>query len=95
MTTPAADELPGGGSGLFGELATVHAQLDGTTFMGEYEVVEGCVLLSSADFGQASAGLDGQVPADVAARLLRAMAGAAVAGGERFMRDDEANAPGP
>ena len=94
MTAPAAHELPGEGSGVFVELTTFHAQLDGTTFMGEYEVVEDRVLLSSADFGQASARLDGHVPGDVAARLLRGMVGDAVARGERFMRDDEINAPG-
>ena len=94
MTAPAADPPPGEGSGVFGALTTFHAQLDGTTFMGEYEVVEGRVLLSSADFGQASAGLDGQAPGDVAMRLLQGMVGAEMARGERFMRDDEINAPG-
>ena len=94
MTTPVADEPPSAGSGVFGELTTFHAQLDGTTFMGEYEVVDGRVLLSSADFGQASAGLDGQAPQDVAARLLCGMVRVEVARGERFLRDDETNAPG-
>jgi hypothetical protein len=94
MTAPAADKLSGGGSDVFRELTTFYMQLDGTTFMGEYEVVDGHVLLSSADFGQASAGLDGQEPGNVAARLLRGMVGAAAAHGERFMRDDETNAPG-
>lgn len=93
MTAPTADELPDGGSGVFGELTALHMQIDGTRFMGEYEVADGRVLLSSADFGEASAGLDGQAPEDVAARLLRGMVGAAVARGERFMRDDETNAP--
>lgn len=89
----AADELSGGGSGVFGELTTFYMQLDGAMFMGECEVVDGRVLLSSADFGQASAGLDGQEPGDVAARLLRGMVRIATAHGERFMRDDESNAP--
>ena len=93
MTALGADELPGGGSGVFGELTTFYMQLDGTRFMGEYEVVDGRVLLSSADFGQASAGLDGQAPGDVAALLLRGMVGAEVAGGEHFTRDNEVNAP--
>ena len=94
MTAPAADDLPEQGSGAFRELTTFYMQLDGTTFMGECEVVDDRVLLSSADFGQASAGLDGQEPGDVAVRLLRGMVGAATAHGERFMRDDETNAPG-
>ena len=70
MTAPAADEPPDGDAGAFGELTDFHMQIDGTRFMGEYEVVDGCVLLSSADFGEASAGLDGQAPEDVAALLL-------------------------
>ena len=94
MTAPAANELSGGGSGVFRELTTFYIQLDGTTFMGECEVVDGRVLLSSADFGQASAGLDGQEPEDVAARLMRGMVEAATARGECFMRDDKTNAPG-
>jgi len=52
------------------------------------------VLLTSADFGEASAGPDGLAPEAMAARLLREMAEAAIARGERFMRDDETNIPG-
>ena len=51
------------------------------------------MLLSSADFGEASAGLDEQAPEDVAGRLLRGMVRAAAVRGERFMRDDETNVP--
>jgi len=72
----------------------VHVQVNGTTVMAEYEVVDGTLLLNSADFGDASAELGGLLPEVVAVRLLREKAEAAMArGGEPFMRDDEVNAP--
>lgn len=94
MTLPLSNEFPDGGrSGAVEELVA-HATVNGTTVMGTYEVKGGTVLLTSADFGDASAGLDGQAPEDVAARLLRDMAEEAMArSGEYFMRDDEVNAP--
>lgn len=93
MTVPDAS-APGGGSGVFGDLTTLYVQIDGTTLMGEYEVLGDAVMLSSADFGEASAGLDGQEPEAVASRLLLEMARAAMAQcGEPFMRDDEVNSP--
>ena len=91
---PAVDEPPSSGSGVFGELTTIYAQFNGITFMGEYEVVDGRVLLSSADFGEALAGLDGQAPEDVAARLIGRMVSAAVARGQHFMRNDETSTTG-
>ena len=94
MNVPGDGGQPGGGSGVFGELTTFYTHLDGTTLMGEYEVVGDAVLLSSADFGEASAGLDGLAPEVVALRLLRQMAQVAMAqSGERYMRDDEVNTP--
>ena len=94
MTASAADDLSGGGSGVFRKLTTFYMRLDRTTFMGGCEMVNGRMLLSSAAFGPASAGLDGQKPGDVALRLRRRMVGAATARGECFVRDDETNAPG-
>ena len=89
---PGDGGQPGGGFGVFAELTTFYTHLDGTTLMGEYEVVGGAVLLSSADFGEASAELDGQAPEAVAIRLLLQMAHMAMAQpGERYMRDDEVN----
>ncbi len=74
-------------------LRAVHVQVNGTTVMAEYEVVGEALLLNSADFGDASVGLGGLLPEDVAVRLLRKKAEAAMArGGDRFMRDDEVNA---
>lgn len=75
-------------------LTTVKVEVNGTTVMAEYAVVGSTLLLSSADFGDGSAELGGLLPKDVAVRLLREEAEAAIArGGERFMRDDEVNAP--
>ncbi len=92
MTVPGDGERPGDGFGVFGELTTFYTPLDGTTLMGEYEVVGGAVLLSSADFVEASAGLDGQAPEAIAVRRRLQMAQVAMAqSGERCMRDDETN----
>ena len=91
---PSPDEIPEGGSGKFMEEVSVRVTVNGTTFIAEYEVVDGTVLLASADFGEASAGLDGLAREAVASRLLRGMAEAALAHGERFMRDGETNTPG-
>jgi len=76
------------------ELTTVKVEVNGTTVMAEYAVVGSTLLLTSTDFGDGSAELGGLLPEDVAVRLLRGKAEAAMArGGERFMRDDEFNAP--
>ena len=73
---------------------TVHSKVRGTTVMGCYEVKDGTVLLTSADFGEASAPLDGAAPERVAERLLQGLAEAAMARpGAHYMRDDEASAP--
>lgn len=75
-------------------LTAVHVEVNGTTVMAEYAVVGSTLLLTSTDFGDGSAELEGLLPEDVAVRLLREKAEAAMArGGERFMRDDEVNAP--
>lgn len=78
------------------ESGAVQVQVNGTTVMAEYEVVDGTLLLNSSDFGDASAELAGLRPEVVAARLLREKAEAAMArGGDGIMRDDEVNAPDP
>ena len=62
--------------------------------MGTYVVEGAAVLLTSADFGEVSATLDGLAPEELAARLLRKMAVTAMARSSvPFMRDDEVNAP--
>lgn len=58
---------------------TVQVVVNGTTFMADYVVEDAAVLLTSANFGNASAALEGLMPADVAAQLLRGMANAAMA----------------
>ena len=88
----APEDDPGGAAG---EL-TVRVTVNGTTVMAEYAVEGGTVRLASADFGEASAALDGQAPEAVAARLLRQLAEVAMArSGARYMRDDEVNTPEP
>ena len=73
---------------------TVHSKVRGTTVVGSYEVEDGTVLLTSADFGDASARLDGAAPEQVAARLLHDRAEAAMARPEvPYLRDDVTNAP--
>ena len=72
----------------------VHVQVNGTTVMAEYEVVDGILLLISTDFGDVSVELGGLQPEVVAVRVLREKAEAAMArGGDHIMRDDEVNAP--
>ena len=80
---------------LSGDLGTtVRSKVRGTTVMGCYEVEDGTVLLTSTDFGDASAPLDGAAPDQVAARLLHGLAEAAMSRpGVRYLRDDETNAP--
>ena len=78
------------------EELTVRVTVNGTTFMATYVVEGGAVLLISADFGDASAALEDLAPEEVAARLLREMATAAMAcSSVHYMRDDEVNAPDP
>ena len=91
---PLPDDTPDGSPGTFTEETLVRVTVNGTTFMAVYEIKGGTVLLTSADFGEASTGPDGLAPEAMAARLLREMAEAAIARGERFMRDDETNIPG-
>jgi len=92
---PLHDDVPENGLDSAVSELPVSVTISGTTVMAVYGIEGGAVLLFSADFGDASAGLDGQAPEAVAARLLRGMAEAAMArGGARFMRDDEVNNPG-
>lgn len=73
---------------------TVRSKVGGTTVLGSYEIENGIVLLTSADFGDALGRLDGAVPEQVAERLLHGLAEAAMARpGVRYLRDDETNAP--
>ncbi len=91
---PSLDDALEDGSGGAAEELTVRVTVNGTSVMATYVVEGAAVLLTSADFGEASAALDGQAPEVVAARLLREMAEAAMArSGARFMRDDETNIP--
>jgi hypothetical protein len=91
---PSPDDTPKDGIDGAAEELTVHMTVNGTTVMAAYVVEGAAVLLASADFGEASAALDGQAPKAVAARLLRGMAEAAMARSDvPFMRDDEANVP--
>ncbi len=90
---PPDNAMEDGPSGAVEELA-VRVTVNGTTVMATYVIEAATVLLTSADFGEASAALDGQAPEAVAARLLRQLAEAAMArSGARYMRDDEVNAP--
>ena len=92
MPSPA-DALEDGPSGAAQELV-VRVTVNGTTVMATYVVEAATVLLTSADFGEASAALGEQAPEAAAARLLRQLAEAAMArSGARYMRDDEVNAP--
>ena len=92
MALPSSDNLPGGDRGGVAEELAVHVMVNGTTVMGVYEVKDATVLLTSADFGDASAPLDGMAPEAVAGRLLREVAEAAMARSNTpYMRDDEAN----
>ena len=60
--------------------------------MAVYQVQGNTLMLASADFGDAQSPLDGAPPGEVASRLLRALAEAAMAqDGDPFMRDDGSN----
>ncbi len=69
---------------------TIRARVNGTTFMGVYEVIEGALALTSLDFGDRVAPLHGAAPRLVAERMLRSLAEAAMRRNDPpFMRDDE------
>ncbi len=91
---PLHDDVPENGfDSAVGELP-VSVTVNGTTVMAVYGIEDGAVLLFSADFGDASAQLDGRAPEAVAARLLWGLAEAAMTRSSvPFMRDDEVNAP--
>ena len=67
MTTTG--DLPDNRPATDPESVAIHVQVNGTTVMAEYEVVEDTLLLNSAEFGNASAELGGLRPEVVAARL--------------------------
>ena len=85
-------DAPGGGSGGVAEELTIRATVNGTTVMATYVVEGASVLLTSEDFGSASAALDGQTAEIMAARLLREIAESEMAcSGVYYMHDDQAN----
>ena len=95
LTLPPSDDPLDGDRGEAAEELDVHVTVNGTTFVAVYEVKDAAVLLFSADFGEASAALDGLAPEAVAARLLQGLAEAGVARSSApYMRDDEANPHG-
>ncbi len=71
------------------EEVTIRVQVNGTTIMAVYEVQDGQVLLTSADFGEGTAPLGDTSPDKAAAALLRGMAEAGMAEGGPYMRDNE------
>ena len=80
MTLPLADNLSDNSlSDAEDECGAVHVTINGTTVMGIYEVRDAVVLLTSVDFGDGSAVLDGTAPDATAARLLQGMVEAAMA----------------
>jgi len=92
LTLPFSDDPPGGDRGDAAEELTAQVTVNGTTVMGIYEVKDDTVLLTSVDFGHASAALNGQAAEVVAAQLLREIAASEMArSGVHYMRDDEGN----
>lgn len=71
---------------------TIQTEVNGTTFRGVYEVKGNRLELTSMDFGEGSAPLDGADPKAVAERVLRGVVerGVKTADG-MIMRDDETN----
>ena len=65
--------------------------MNGTTFQGVYEVEENRLELTSHDFGEGSAQLDGADPQAVAERLLREIVEQGMETSTTIMRDDEVN----
>ena len=71
---------------------TIQTEVNGTIFRGVYEVKGNRLELTSLDFGEGSAPLDGADPEAVAERVLRSVVerGMKTAGG-MIMRDGETN----
>lgn len=59
---PFPDDAPEDGPDGAAEELIVRVKVKGTTVMAVYAVEGAAVLLASADFGEASAALDGQAP---------------------------------
>ena len=71
---------------------TVRTEVNGTTFQGVYEVKGKMLELTSPDFGEGSAPLDGSDPQAVAERVLRGVVERGVKASDGLiMRDDETN----
>ena len=71
---------------------TTSVEVNGTTFRGTYEVEGNRLELTSGDFGEGSAPLDGADPQAVAERVLRDLAEQGVkASSVEIMPDDEVN----
>ena len=83
--------------GIPGDLGmTIRTKVHGTTVIGGYEVEGDTVVLTSFDFGEASSKLDGAAAQEVAERLLRGLAEAAMARpGSPHLTDEEAKGSSP
>ena len=83
--------------GISGGLETdIRIKVRGVSVMGNYDVEGDTVLLTSADFGEASAKLNGAAPQDVAERLLQELAEAAMARpGASYVPDEELKGSSP
>ena len=68
---------------------TIRVQVNGTTVMAVYEVSDGQILLTSADFGEGAAPLGEATPDQAAAALLHGMAETGMTGNGPYLRDDE------
>lgn len=90
MTLPPSDDFLDGNCGWAGEEFAVRATVNGTTVVAFYQVEDATVMLTSADFGNASAALEGMAPEAVATRLLQEMTEVAMARSDvPYLRDDE------
>ena len=79
LTLPFAENISNNSLGEAGdECGAVHVTVNDTTVMGIYEVRDAVVLLTSVDFGDASAVLDGTAADATATRLLQEMVEAAM-----------------
>ena len=74
----------------------VRIKVHGVSVMGNYDVEGDTVVLTSTDFGEASAKLNDAAPREVAERLLRELAEAAMArADEPYVPDEELKGSSP
>ncbi|MGI4945517.1 MAG: hypothetical protein ACRYHQ_33955 [Janthinobacterium lividum] len=83
--------------GTSGGLETdIRIKVRGVSFMGNYDVEEDTVVLTSSDFGEASSKLNDAAPRKVAEQLLRELAEAAMARpGASYLPDEELKGSSP